>query len=208
MKQWRTLQELEAALDHIRQSPQPAGVVVLIACRPATGKRKVLDSCELSLEAGLIGDNWKQRGYRKSPGGAAHPDMQINLMNVRVIAAIAPDPADWPLAGDQFYVDLDLGKDKLPAGSRLRIGSAVLQISAEPHLGCRKFAERFGPAAVEFVNSDTGKQLNLRGVNARVVIPGHVRTGDPVLHLDRIRVSGQARQPGTPKEPEPLQNQQ
>jgi len=187
MKPRPSLQELEAELDHIRQSPQLAGTVALIVCRPATGKRKVLDHCELSLTEGLVGDNWRRRGYRKSPDGSAHPDMQINLMNVRALAAIAPDSSDWPLAGDQFYVDLDLGKDNLPAGSRLRIGSAVLQINAEPHLGCRKFAERFGKDAVQFVNSAVGKQLNLRGVNATVVIPGRVQTGDAVVNIGRMQ---------------------
>jgi len=185
MIQHRTLQELEAELDHIRRAGRVAGTVVLIVRRPETGQREVLESCELSLDEGLVGDNWKRRGNRKTPDGSAHPDTQINLMNVRVIDALAPDKADWPLAGDQFYIDMNLSKEMLPAGSRLRIGTAVLEITAEPHLGCRKFAERFGKDAVQFVNSDLGKQLNLRGVNARVVVPGQVNTGDMVLNMHR-----------------------
>ncbi|HVK98664.1 MAG TPA: hypothetical protein VM553_02585 [Dongiaceae bacterium] len=177
------LQQLEAGLELIRQSPVDEGCVELIVCRPASGTRKVLPRCELSLELGLVGDNWKQRGYRKSPDGRAHPDMQLNLMNARAIALIARTPARWPMAGDQFYVNLDLGPANLPPGTRLAIGSAVIQITAEPHRGCVKFAERFGQDAVRFVNSDAGKALNLRGINAKVIQPGQVATGDVIRKL-------------------------
>jgi len=185
MTQHKNLQEMEAALEHIRAAGRVSGTVALIVRRPQSGQREVLESCTVTQEDGLVGDNWKPRGYRKASDGLANPDMQITLMNVRAIAAIAGNPDDWPLAGDQFFVDLNLGKEFLPAGSRLRIGSAVLEISAEPHLGCLKFAERFGKDAVQFVNSDSGKLMNLRGVNARVVEPGQVKTGDTVLNLHR-----------------------
>lgn len=186
MAQHKTLQELEAALPHIHRAGKVSGHVGLIVRRPATNQREVLESCELSRAEGLVGDNWQPRGNRKTPDGAAHPDTQITLMNVRVIEAIAPDRDAWPLAGDQFYVDLDLSRELLPPGSCLRIGGAVLTITAEPHLGCLKFAERFGRDAVQFVNSDAGKLLNLRGVNARVLVPGTVKTGDTVLNLYRL----------------------
>lgn len=176
-----TLAQLQQQLEEIKASPQDQGSVAMIVCRPATGKRRVLEQGELCPQQGLIGDNWLARGYRKGPNGAAHPDMQINLMNARAIAAIAGEQSLWPLAGDQFFVDLDLSPANLPPGTRLQLGSAVIEVTAEPHLGCKKFLERFGKDAVMFVNSDAGKALNLRGINARVITAGSVKPGDRIF---------------------------
>jgi hypothetical protein len=189
MLRYRPFAELESTLDQIRQSPTETGRVQLIVCRPAVGQRSVLAEAQLSLTEGLIGDNWKSRGYRKTLDGRAHPAMQVNLMNVRVIAALAPDKNLWPQAGDQFFVDFDLSKAHLPPGSRLAIGGAILEVTAEPHLGCLKFADRFGKDAVMFVNSDVGKALNLRGINARVIQEGVVRTGDSIRKLPSPQLS-------------------
>ena len=174
----KTMEQLEAGLEHIRQSPRDAGTVELIVCRPRVGERKVLPQGHLDMELGLLGDNWKQRGYRKTPDGTAHLDMQLNLMNARAIGLIAGSRSRWALAGDQFFVDLDLSPANLPPGTLLEIGTAVIQVTAEPHLGCNKFMERFGKAAAIFVNSDAGKALNLRGINARIVAGGVVLPGD------------------------------
>lgn len=180
----QTLAQLEAGLDLIKQSPQQLGTVDMIVCRPKVGERKVLPQGHLDTTLGLLGDNWKQRGFRKSLTGAAHPDMQLNLMNARAIRLIAHSRSRWPLAGDQFYVDLDLSGANLPPGTQLRLGTAVIQVTAEPHLGCQKFRERFGKDAVLFVNSDVGKYLNLRGINARVLEGGVVLPGDTIQKLD------------------------
>jgi MOSC domain-containing protein YiiM len=91
--------------------------------------------------------------------------MQLNIMNARAIALIARTEERWQLAGDQFYVDLDLSPQNLPPGTRLQIGEAIIEVTAEPHLGCSKFIARFGRDAARFVNSDVGKALNLRGIS-------------------------------------------
>jgi MOSC domain-containing protein YiiM len=174
---------LHNGLDLIKASPAEVGMVEHIVCRPDIGKRQVLSEASLDLELGLVGDNWQARGNRKTPDGLAHPDMQLNLMNARVIALIAKTKSRWQLAGDQFFVDLDLSPENLPPGTRLSIGSAVIEITAEPHLGCKKFIERFGKEAAMFVNSGIGKSLNLRGVNARVVQSGKVEVGAKVTKL-------------------------
>src|SRR5688500_16099747 len=158
-----TLQELEAALDHLLQAPKDEGVVQLIVCRPDVDRREVLDEAEFDIEKGLIGDNWHVRGSSKTPDGSAHPEMQINIMNSRVTALVAQEKERWPLAGDQLYIDMDLGHENLPPGSRIAIGSAVLEVSALPHTGCKKFVSRFGVEAMQFVNSPEGKELCLRG---------------------------------------------
>jgi len=172
-----TTEELEAALDHLRQAPKNEGVIELIVRRPEEDLREVLDEAELDISLGLIGDNWKVRGSSKTPDGSAHPEMQINIMNSRVTALVAQERERWPLAGDQLYIDMDLGRENLPAGSRIAVGSAVLEVSPLPHTGCKKFVARFGAEAMQFVNSELGKALCLRGINAKVVQGGTVKVG-------------------------------
>lgn len=173
----RSLDTLRAALPHIRQSPSSAGTLALIVRRPQVDAREVLAEGELNPTEGLAGDSWRHRGSSRTSDGAAHPDMQLNLMNARVIEAIAGSTKRWPLAGDQLFVDLDLSASNLPPGTRISIGEAVIEITAQPHTGCGKFAARFGVDALKFVNSPEGRVLNLRGVNARVVKAGLIRSG-------------------------------
>lgn len=178
-----TMQELEAGMDHLRQAPKDNGVVELIVSRPGVDRREVLEEAELDPVKGLIGDNWLVRGSGKTPDGSAHPEMQINIMNSRVTALVAQEMERWPLAGDQLYIDMDLGRENLPPGSQLAIGSVVLEVSPLPHTGCRKFVARFGIEAMEFVNSPVGKQLCLRGINAKVIQGGIVKVGQTAKKL-------------------------
>jgi hypothetical protein len=171
-------QRLAAGLGQIRGSPQDGGRIVLVVCRPAVGVRELPDEAMLEPVAGLAGDNWLARGSRSRPDGSADPQRQVTVMNCRVAELIAGGTDRMPLAGDQLYIDLDLSAENLPAGSLLAVGQAVLQVSDAPHLGCAKFVERFGAEAMRFVNSRVGRQLRLRGINARVVQPGIVRLGD------------------------------
>ena len=175
-----TYAELEAQLDHFRQSPTDLGSVDLIARRPALGEREVLDEAHLTTTEGVVGDTWKDRPSRRTPDGSPHPEMQLNVMNSRIIAALAPDDEGRAQAGDQLYVDLDLSPENLPAGTRLAIGTAIVEVTAEPHTGCAKFRKRFGADATKFINSPAGKELRLRGINAKVVQDGIVRRGDAV----------------------------
>lgn len=173
-----TMAELEAGLADIRRSPSDAGVLELIVRRPQIEEREVLAEAELDLVNGLVGDCWSTRGSTRTTDGSANLEMQINIMNSRVIALVAQDKERWPLAGDQLYLDLDLSGDNLPPGTRLTVGSAVLEITAPPHTGCHKFVSRFGLDAMKFVNSPLGQQLHLRGINAKVVQSGLIRIGD------------------------------
>ena len=178
-----TMPELEAALDHLREAPKDEGVLQLIVCRPDVDRRTVLDTAELHPLKGLIGDNWIVRGSSRTPDGSPHPEMQINIMNSRVTALVAQDKDRWPLAGDQLYIDMDLSKENLPAGARIQVGSAVLEVSPLPHTGCHKFVSRFGVEAMKFVNSTVGKELCLRGINAKVVQGGVVKVGQVAKKL-------------------------
>ncbi len=178
-----TMTELAAGMDHIRQSPKDNGVLKMIVRRPKVDEREVLSEGELHLVEGLVGDTWKVRMSRHSVDGSANTDTQITVVNARIIALLAQDEERWPLAGDQLYIDMDLGDDNLPPGTRLAIGSAVIEVSAKPHTGCEKFSSRFGVEAIKFVNSSEGKQLHLRGINAKVMQAGIIRVGDLVRKI-------------------------
>jgi len=178
-----TREELEEGLAEIASSPKDEGVLHLIVRRPAVNAREVLAVAELDVEAGLVGDTWGKRRSNRMPDGSPHPDMQLNIMNARTAALIATTRERWPLAGDQLFIDLDLTLENLPARTRLAIGTAVIEVTPEPHLGCGKFVERFGVDAMKFVNSPVGRQYNLRGINARVVQSGTIRVGDVVRKL-------------------------
>jgi MOSC domain-containing protein YiiM len=173
-------EQLESGLDEIRRSPRDGGTLEMIVRRPDVGVREVLEEAILDLDVGLVGDTWATRGNRRTPDGSAHPDMQVTITNARAVALMAGSLERWPLAGDQLYADLDIGGENLPPGTRLAIGSAVLEVTAEPHNGCAKFAERYGTDAVRFVNSPEGKALHLRGINSRVVTGGTIRRGDRI----------------------------
>lgn len=173
-----TLAQLESGLDVVRQSPKDGGRVEMIVRRPRTNEREVLEVGEIDLVDGLAGDKWRFDGSSSTADGLADPDAQITIMNARAIDLIAGDRERWALAGDQLYIDLDLSQENLPPGTRLAIGESVVELTAKPHTGCGSFKRRFGPGATKFVNSPVGRQLQLRGVNAKVVKPGRVRVGD------------------------------
>jgi MOSC domain-containing protein YiiM len=175
LAQHLTTDELEAGLDEILRSPADQGTVQLIVRRPAEGERELLEEAELDLEQGLAGDRWR------TSGGSANKDTQLTLMNARVVDLVsAGDRQRWALAGDQLYVDFDISEANLPAGTRLALGAAVIEVTAEPHTGCLKFSSRFGNAAHRFVNTKPHRHLHLRGINARVVEPGTIRRGDAI----------------------------
>ena len=173
-----TRQELEAGISHIQASPNDEGRLEMLVRRPSTDEREVLESGELDLEAGLVGDTWHNNKYGLD--ASDHRDTQVTVMNARAVALVAQGRERWQLAGDQLYADLDLSNQNLPPGTRLELGDAVIEVSAYPHRGCQKFSARFGVDATRFVNSKQGRELNLRGINARVVQSGRVRVGDMV----------------------------
>ena len=163
---------LEGALFRLERSPREQGTLTMIVRRPKPNEREVLEAGTLDVEEGLVGDRWSAGKRRRLN--------QVTLINARLIALVAQSRERWPLAGDQLYVDFDLSSTHLPVGTRIAVGSAELEVSPEPHMGCRLFRERYGDDAQRFVNSDVGLKLNLRGINAWVVKGGAVRVGDEV----------------------------
>ena len=179
----RSAAELEAALERIREAPADCGTIELIVRRPAVDAREVLSEARVSTDEGIEGDTWNQRSSPTSADGGPHPDAQLTIMSARAAAAVIGPLERWPLAGDQIYADLDISHETLPAGTRLRLGDAIVEVTTKPHRGCAKFAARFGRDALRFVNTGEGRDLRMRGVNCRVVQPGTVRIGDTVTRL-------------------------
>jgi len=173
--------QLEAGLDLIRESPADDGTLEMIVRRPRVEEREVLSAAELSVSEGLIGDDWVNRPSRRTVDGSPHPDMQITVINSRLLRLIAVDPDRMVLAGDQLTADLDLSTDNLPAGTRLTIGESIIEVTSQPHTGCKKFNARFGADALRFVNSPVGRSLRLRGLNAKVIEAGVIRAGDRLV---------------------------
>ncbi|PJF41072.1 MAG: MOSC domain-containing protein [Chloroflexi bacterium] len=172
--------ELQAGLAILDQSPKDHGVLEMIVCRPADEERHVVEQAQLDIVKGLIGDNWYTRGSRHTDDDLAHPDTQIAIMNSRFAQLIAQERSRWPLAGDQLFVDFDLSIDNLPVGQQLAIGTTVLEITPQPHTGCKKFVQRFGKDALLITATDEGKRLRLRGLYARVIQAGTIHTGDTI----------------------------
>ena len=176
----RAAADLEAGLTAVRSSPRDEGAVDLLVRRPAVDVRETPARADVDVAHGLVGDNWRERGSRRSADGAADPLAQVTVMNARAALLMAGTRDRVPLAGDQVYVDLDLSEANLPAGTVLDFGDAALEVTAAPHTGCAKFSARFGVDALRLTASPEGRALRLRGINTRVVRPGVIRVGDTV----------------------------
>jgi len=171
-------EELEQGVEHILATPENDGKLKLIVQRPDVDQRDTPQQARLDVEQGLVGDNWLDRGSRHMPDGVADPDMQLNIMNTRVVQTVAGSEDRWALAGDQLFIDMDLSPKNLPPGTQLQLGDAIIEITEPPHTGCKKFAARYGVDAMVFVNSGRGKELNFRGICAKVVKSGDIQVGD------------------------------
>lgn len=178
-----SLEELEAGLEYVRHSPTDQGRLELIVRRPQDEQREVLETGQLDLLTGLVGDNWIKRSSKRTPDGSPHPDMQITIMNTRLMALLAPEKSRWELAGDQLFMDLDLSFTNLPVGTRLALGESILEITDQPHTGCAKFSARFGTDALKFISSGESKELRLRGIYAKVIQAGAIHVGDTVRKI-------------------------
>lgn len=176
----RTRSELLAALPEIESAPKDAGPLELIAVRPQQGIRRCPETVTLSAERGIEGDHWARGCWKVDAEGLPDRQVQVSLMPVRSIRAIAGGIENWAIAGNNLYVDLDLTPANAAPGTRLALGSAVIEISPEPNFGCDRFIERFGRDACVFVNTGIGRAMSLRGAYARVIRDGMVRVGDIV----------------------------
>ena len=165
-----TAEQLEAGMSNVLAAPRDRGKLEAIVIRPTQDQRELRESVYLSPEGGVEGDRWVS--------SKGDPRAQVSLMNARLLRMIAQDDERMPLAGDNLVVDLDLSEANLPAGQKLAVGQALIEVTDLAHTGCSKFAERFGPDAVRYINAAERRSLRLRGVYARVVKAGAVQIGD------------------------------
>ncbi len=175
-----TTAQIEAGLHLVDQSPSDHGTVKAIVIRPDVNERQRLQQVEVSQKGGVHGDAWARGCWMSLPDGSPHPDVQVTLTNSRFMDLIAHDESNWAPAGDNLFVDLDLSDDNLKPGQRLTLGTAILEVTAVPHNGCKKYAQRYGKDAVKFVNTKIGKALHLRGIYAKVVQAGTIAVGDTI----------------------------
>lgn len=175
----RTFDELEALWAGMPAAPRDAGSVRLLCIRREPGLHDTPDVAEVTVDGGLVGDRWAVGWQEHDPERRA----QVTLMNAAVTELVAAGRQPLHEAGDNILVDFDISVDHLPPGTRVRIGEAVLEISAAPHTGCSRFAARFGQDALRWANWRHWRERRLRGVNCRVVEGGVVRVGDPVERL-------------------------
>ncbi len=180
---YMTQEKLAAGMPAVFDSPKNQGRLDMIVCRPEKYAREELQEGQLDETLGLVGDNWLARAQADSPGGVVNIEAQLTLMNTRLVQMVAGEKDRWKLAGDQLYVDMDLSKENLPPGTRLVVGSAIIEVTSKPHTGCKKFVERYGMDAMLFINSPAGKDLRLRGMYAKVVQPGKIKIGDTIEKL-------------------------
>lgn len=172
-----SLEAIEKGWDALPPPPTDTGRVALIVARRPDGVRDTPDRARLSPEEGVPGDRW---GRQKRD----RPEMQLAVMR-RDVAELLANGQPITHAGDNLFVDLDLSVENLPIGTRLQVGGAVVEVTPEPHDGCRKFMGRFGNAALRFISAKERRSVNLRGVYWTVVEPGEVSVGDPIQVLAR-----------------------
>ncbi len=180
VKSFATLNE---AWDQLEKSPSDDGRVELIVRRPETDQREEMQAASFTAANGLEGDDWLSRAKREAPDTDPNLETQVTLMNSRTIQLLTDDKSRWAESGDQLFVDLDISMHNLPAGTRLQIGDAILEIAVTPHTGCAKFARRFGAPARKWIMSDAGKRQRLRGVYACVRRDGTIKVGDRIRKL-------------------------
>jgi len=181
----QSFDRLESAWSAAKPSPSDEGTVRVLCLRTGDGHHEVPEAVEATERHGLAGDRWAQRDAGKDPEGAT----AVTLMNATVAGLVA-DGQPMHTAGDNIYVDLDIGIENLPPGTRLAIGSAVLRVSDQPHTGCEKFRDRFGLDALRWVSTPEGRARRLRGVNCSVERPGTIRIGDAVAVIERPQAAG------------------
>ncbi len=182
---FRSLQALKAGLDAmLAAAPKDNGTLDLIVMRPDHDLRVLPQSFEVRGDDGLPGDHWKRGTGYALEDGTGDPDAQICMMMSGCIRAIAGDKANWPPAGDNFFIDMDLTPANMPPGTRFAIGSAEFVVTGIPHNGCQSFIDRYGRDACLFVNTGEGKAHRLRGIYARVTRDGTVSVGDTVRKLN------------------------
>ena len=92
------LAEPEANLDWILRAPKDLSRLEMIVRRPAVDERQALEVGVLDLSLGSVGDTCSMRQSSRTSDGSPHADMQLTLMNLRVIVLLAQVEERWTLS--------------------------------------------------------------------------------------------------------------
>lgn len=153
--------------------PRDAGRVVRVVQRLPGERRACPELVRLDVEGGTLGDRWALGNLPKLAA-------QVTAMRADVARLMRQDE-DYEILGDNLFIELDTSRDNLPAGTRLRVGGARVEVTAKPHRGCSKFEQRVGRDAWALTMREDWEPRQLRGVHLRVLESGDVRVGDTVV---------------------------
>jgi len=169
--------ELEQRLADLPPAPKDRGTVDRLVARTAGFGRILHERVTLTVAGGMPGDRFaEQTRYG--------PEAQLATMNTAFARVIA-NGQPLELHGDNLFVSLDLSDDNLPAGSRLRVGEALLEVTPKAHNGCKKWAQRFGLAPMRLNMAKHFRARHLRGIYLRVIEDGACAVGDAVVVVSR-----------------------
>lgn len=179
----RTIPELDSRWRALPAAPRDRGRVVQVCVRPDLDQRAFPESLELSPERGAVGDRWERRTWMYLPDGRPDPRVQVAIANAGTLRFLQELTGCTHHPGDTLLVDFDLSAANLSVGARLRVGTAVVEISDVENDACAKFAKHYGADVFGWIRAAENRTLRHRGLFARVTVAGEVRNGDAVQRL-------------------------
>jgi MOSC domain-containing protein YiiM len=175
-------EDLERAIARLPAAPTDAGHLRMVLRRLPDGSRERPARVRLTPEQGVPGDGWTRRPPR-------NPEAQLAVIRSDV-AEIVANGQSLDLFGDNLFVDLDVSATNLPAGTRLQVGAALVEVTPFPHNGCAKFSARFGLDALRCVQAAPTRPQNRRGIYWKVVEAGDAGVGNTIQVLTRGASNG------------------
>lgn len=179
-----TRAECDAALTHILDAPKVSAPIDMLCFRPDYGVRSFPDRIQVSVARGIEGERWLRDPWLKLPDGRPDPRIQISVLPKRVADLCWRNRDVSPHPGDTLIADLDMTSANMPVGTRLQVGSAVIEVSDVFNNGCAKWYAQYGADSVKWINHRPHRPLRLRGILCRVVVDGEIRKSDLIEKLD------------------------
>lgn len=176
-------QDLAAALDHIRAAPRDNAPIETLCFRPGYGERHFVDRLDLTVAHGIPGERWAKAPWLRLPDGRPDPRIQVSILPKRVMDAVWLNRAGTVHPGDPIVADIETSYDSLPIGTRLRAGTAVIEVTDAFNDGCVKWKARYGAAAKDWLVAPANRPLRLRGLLCRIVQDGVVTRADHLIRL-------------------------
>ena len=171
------------ALPDILDAPKNDAAIHSLCFRPGYSERSFPEQIEVSAERGIEGERWLRDPWLKRADGGPDPRIQISILPLRVMDLCWRDHVNTVHPGDTMIADLDLTEANMPVGTRLQIGSAVIEVSDKFNTACAKWKARYGGDSFAWINHRPNRPLRLRGVLCRVVADGTIRATDRIQKL-------------------------